>query len=120
MLYQGVDMPLLNLETIVDHGDGKQSEAVVYGGDESESRESRDLDESVKDLDESEKDDNEKTESQQKVQQNGNQEKSECVTSEMKTANTFVLDYKKAWKKRDAAAAAPKAPKIKQKVSACK
>ena len=37
MLCQGADMPLLNLETIVDHGDGKQSEAVVNGGDESES-----------------------------------------------------------------------------------
>ncbi len=119
MLYQGVDMPLLKLETIVDHGDGKQSEAVLNGGDESESRESRDLDESVKDLDESEKDDNEKTESQQKALRNGNQEKSKCVTSEMKTANTFVLDYKKAWKKRDAEAA-PKATKTKQKVSAYK
>ena len=119
MLYQGADMPLLNLETVADHGYGKQSEAVVNGGDKSESRESRDLDYSVKDLDESEKDDNEKTESQQKVLQNGNQEKSECVTSEMKTANTFVLDCKKAWKERDAAAA-PKAPKMKQKVSACK
>ena len=120
MRCQGEDMPLLNLETVADHGNGKQSEAVVNGGDESESRESRDLDESTKDLDESEKDDDEKTESKQKRHcKTRNQEKSECATSEMTTANTFVLDCKKAWKKCDAAAA-PEAPKMKQKVSACK
>ena len=63
-------MSLLKLETVADHGDGQESEAVIEGGDESESRESRDLDESAKDLDESEKDDDEKTESKQKALQN--------------------------------------------------
>jgi hypothetical protein len=75
MLCQGVDMPLLKLETIVDHGDGQvgteeESDAVVDGGDESESQESMDLDESEKDLDESDEDDNEKTEGNNKALQN--------------------------------------------------
>ncbi len=48
-----------------------------------------------------------------------NQEKSECATSEMKTTNTCVLDYRKAWQQSDAATA-PNAPNMNQKANADK
>jgi hypothetical protein len=92
MLHQGVDVPLLKMGTVVDHGAGQagteeESEGVVEGADDSESRESMDLAESEKDLEESDEDDGEKTERNNKVLQN-KKPTEEC------TANTFVVDGK--------------------------
>jgi glutaredoxin len=117
MLYQGVNVPLLKMGTVVDHGAGQagteeESEGVVEGADDSESRESMDLAESEKDLEESDEDDGEKTERNNKVLQN-KKPTEEC------TANTLVVDGKKAGKKRDAREPA-EVHKKKQKVSACK
>jgi hypothetical protein len=69
MLYQGVNIPLLKLDTIVEHGDGRvgteeESEATVKNGQDSDSSESEDLVESEKDKDD-------KHEGKKKVLQNG-------------------------------------------------
>ncbi len=67
-------MPLLKMGTVVDHGAGQtgtkeESEGVVEGADDSESRERMDRAESEKDLEESDEEDGERTERNNKVLQ---------------------------------------------------
>ena len=72
MLYQGVNMPVLTMDTIVEHGDSGvgtegESEAVVENGQEEDSSESEDLVDCGKDKDD-------KDEGKKKVLQNGKTE----------------------------------------------